>query len=204
MLTTERKLTLEPPTGQRVRDYVARFTDLSTNTGQAEIALKKLFRAFPHNVELNDIYLKVAALNSIYSTNIYAVFLVAQRIHGLQIDDRLAKRDFTLVNDIATVKIRDKYRHNYSFASKYCAWHYPHTYPIYDSYVDWLLWRYQLETRFFQPGFKRDVLRDYLTFVDIIHAFQAYFDLQDMSIKEIDSFLWLYAQDIWNSSKVTA
>lgn len=193
---------LSRPTTQLVSEYVTRFKS-APNTGHAEIALQKLFETVPLNVELSDVYLKVAALNSIYATNIYAVFLVAQHIHGLKIDERLRERDLTLVYDIATVKIRDKYRHNYSFASKYCAWHYPNTYPIYDSYVHWLLWRYQLETRFFQPGFKRDALRDYRTFVDTIHAFQSYFDLQDMSIKEIDSFLWLYAQDTWNSSTKT-
>jgi len=190
-----REARLLRPTVPLVKWYAARFS-AGDFSGQADKGISKLVNAFPGNIELSDVLLKVAALNSLYATNIYAIYPVAQHIVSLQIDDRLAEQDLTLVHDIARIEIAGKWRFNYSFASKYCAWHAPECYAIYDSYVDWLLWRYQLEEQFFRGGFKRYELRNYPKFMSIILAFKAHFRLQGVTIKEIDNFLWLYGQGV--------
>ena len=187
--------TLLPPTVELVRRYSTQFSS-TPSTGQTDLGLRKLIKAFPFNIELSDVLLKVAALNALYATNIYAIFSVAQHILNLQIDGRLAGKDFTLVHDIACIEIRGKRRINYSFASKYCAWHVPEAYAIYDSYVDGLLWRYQLEEPFYQDGFKQSDLRDYPKFMSIVLAFKDYFGLEEMTLREVDRFLWLNGRGV--------
>ncbi|OBB45434.1 hypothetical protein [Mycobacterium sp. 852002-51961_SCH5331710] len=68
---------------------------------------------------------------------ITGIVQVATHIVELDVDTRLSgdNMDANLVEEIARVTIRDKVRRNYSFATKYCAFHRPGLYPIYDSLV---------------------------------------------------------------------
>ena len=106
--------------------------------GKTDVALRTLFqKVMPDNTDVGEVAVKVAALNGIYATNIFAVVQVATHIVQLGIDTRLAGAtvDASLVEDIATVDIGGKRRRNYSFATKYCAFHRQDLYPIYDSLV---------------------------------------------------------------------
>jgi len=80
-----------------------------------------------------------------------------------------------IVDRIAKLTIRGKTRRHYSFATKYCSWHQPDKYPIYDSLVERLLWAYRKEHTF--ADFRRS-------------------DLQDYQIKELDKFLWYTSKDL--------
>ena len=61
----------------------------------------------------------------------------------MPVDERLAHGDLSLVSDIAQMKFGEKSRFNLSFASKYCSWHQPTPYQIYDGVVNQMLWNYQ-------------------------------------------------------------
>lgn len=137
--------------------------------------------------------LKVATLNSLYNTNIYAVYTVAEHIRQLNIDLKLENHSLDLVNEIATVTIRDKTRRNYSFASKYCSWHLPEIYPIYDSIVEQMIWIYQKSNQF--THFYRYELRDYARYWEIMTLFRGFFGLDQFTFKQIDKFLWSYGRD---------
>lgn len=190
---------LDPPTPELVQEYVGRFDDSSSQTGQTELALAKLFAAYPENAELRDVLLKVSALNALYATNIYAVFQVAKHIHNLRIDDRLKVLDQALVEEIAWIQVSgDKRRRNYSFATKYCSWHSPETFPIYDRFVDNLLWRYAQQDEFFggeQLG-RYEFWNDYPTFARTILAFRDHYGLQRQTLRQLDKFLWLYGREL--------
>lgn len=187
---------LERPTVSLIKEYAIHFRN-DPVTGQVDLALQNLTAKFPHNDELSDVYLKVAAINSLYATNIYAVFVVARHIHNLKIDARLDQDDWALVDDIAPVRIGDKVRNNYSFATKYCARHNPLAFAMYDSYVDTLLWNYQLQERFIENDFNRwDMWGNFPRFMEILLIFRERFDLQQVTLKELDNFLWLYGQEI--------
>ena len=68
--------------------------------------MDKLFlKTYPENSDIQDVVIKVSALNDFYSTNIFKSFNVAKRIMELRIDRRLAINDVSLVNDIATVEM---------------------------------------------------------------------------------------------------
>lgn len=188
------------PTVPLVKWYSARFRSAPFPRAANE-GLRKLIDTFPGNVMLSDVLVKVAALNALYATNIYAIFPVAQHITDLHIDDRLKEGDLTLVTDIAQIEIAGKWRYNYSFASKYCAWHASEAYAVYDSYVDWLLWRYQVQEQFYRNGFRRYHLKNYPKFMSIILAFRDFFGLQGLTINEIDHFLWLYGNGVEPTSE---
>ena len=91
-------------------------------------AIINLFEAFPENIKLEDIILKISVLNDLYSTNIFGTFIMAEHIQYLNIDIQLKRGDPTLVNRIASghgiVSSRTNRELNfYSFATKYCNWH---------------------------------------------------------------------------------
>lgn len=129
------KTSLPMPTVKLVRAAVAQF-DSDPSTGLVDRALAELIHQFPGNTDPAQVLLKVAALNSLYATQIYAVVSVARHIAGLDIDAHLNTGSPDAVDLIATVDISGKQRRNFSFATKYCNWHNPVSYPIYDTQVD--------------------------------------------------------------------
>jgi hypothetical protein len=82
-----------------------------------------------------------------------------------------------------------------SFASKYCSWHHPDAYPIYDSFVDKYLWQLQEQLRLqdnppFTERFRHKQLKDYGKFCTIIDDLRKYYKLGRFSYRQIDKFLW--------------
>jgi hypothetical protein len=154
-----------------------------------EKALNFLFqKACPRHNDLQQVIIKVSALNDFYSTNIFDTYSVATHIRSVRdVKGRLERGDLSLVNELACVKIGGRDRNFYSFASKYCSHHKPDSYPIYDYYVAKVLMYYRDKSRFF--GFTKEDLKKYGTFVEVIKKFRTYYKL-DNSLREIDLFLW--------------
>ena len=161
----------------------------------ADQAVSLVYREFPRNAKFEHVLLKVCLLNDMYSTNIYATFLMARHIHGLRIDSRLRRADPGLVNDVADVTLGGSARRCYSFASKYCSWHKPQAYPIYDSFVDRLLWAYQQRDAF--SVFRRKDLQDYPTYKRVLDDFRSAFGLKRLGLRKLDKFLWLYGKELF-------
>lgn len=184
---------LQKPTPALVHQFQQKFQEEGYSI--TDNALAKLLVAFPKNNRIEDVWLKAAALNSLYSTGILAVYQVAEHIYRQGIDDKLDKGLPEVVNEIAPTEIRGKVRRNYSFASKYCSWHQPDAYPMYDSYVEQLIWAYQKADRF--SVFKRCDLQDYTHYKAVIEQFQQHYGLTDFRFKELDRFLWLYGKQLF-------
>jgi hypothetical protein len=157
-----------------------------------EQALSELFGRYPSNNDLPHVLLKVAALNSLYSTQIFAVVEVARNIHAQDIDPALAAGSPEIVHKIAKITIKGKERNNYSFATKYCNWHRPALYPIWDSHVDMYLWRLQKQSHFAKDFDSNAVLWNYPAFREVMTAFRDFYGLGSFTFKEIDKFLWSY------------
>lgn len=158
-----------------------------------EEAIDELFAgSYKSNKELKNIMIKCSILNDFYSTNIFKIYPVACRILELDIDERLANGDITLVNDIATVIINGKKKYFYSFASKYCSHHNQVEFPIYDSYVDIVLRYFRKADKFY--NFKNEDLKDYCKFKNILLKFREYYGLQEFSLKELDKYLWQFGK----------
>lgn len=163
-----------------------------------EDALSMIFRedsTFRRNTDLRHIIIKCSALNDFYATNIYRIAPVARKIYEIpDFDERLAKGDDTLVEEIALVDGR----RNYSFATKYCSHHQPLLYPIFDRYVCDVL----AELRRRNPGafrFKqKKALTTYPTFRGAIDDFRRSYGLYNYSYKDIDRYLWQLGKDFYN------
>jgi hypothetical protein len=178
-------------------EYVtARLAELEKN-GRfygAERAVALVFRQWPMNTDFQEVLVKTTVLNRLYSTNIYDVWSVAQHIVNLGIDEALKRGNQSLVNEIAGVRLGTKPRYVLSFATKYCSWHEPDKFQIYDSRVEKMLWLYKKHFAFCQ--FRRKHLRDYPRFIEIVDNFKSYFALNDLSRKEVDKFLYAEAGPI--------
>lgn len=177
------------PSPQEIQLYLERWDSLDNYVLQ-ESSLRKLFHdTYPLNTEIDDVLIKVCALNDFYSTNIFSPFVVARHIVDLKIDGRLEKDDLSLVNDIARIKVNGGKEINfYSFATKYCSHHKPTVYPIFDSYVAKLLLYFKKADKF--HSFEREDLKNYSSYRSILLAFQKHYGLDDFNLKQIDKYLW--------------
>ncbi|MCB9838221.1 MAG: hypothetical protein H6813_02685 [Phycisphaeraceae bacterium] len=177
---------LPRPTPEYVRSRLPLFVDYA----DADAALELVFQAWPTNTDLPQVLAKVVTLNRLYSTSVFDVHGVARHIVSLEIDSELQASDSSLVPRIATFQLSNgKARYNYSFATKYCAWHMPDGFQIYDSRVDEALWRYQKLFQF--TRFRRYDLGDYPKFMQIMDRFIDHFALHEFSRKQLDKFLWI-------------
>ncbi|ODN41358.1 hypothetical protein [Piscirickettsia litoralis] len=175
------------PSKSEVKKYLKIWDEDEKYVNQDK-SLKKLFgQIYRKNDKLENVLIKVSALNDFYSTNIYGTHSMAKHIVSLNIDQRLLNHDHTLVDEIASVPYGNKYL--YSFATKYCCHHESNQYPIYDSFVDKVLTHLKKKDKFCK--FRRRDLKEYPKFIEILKQFKAYYGLEGVSFRELDRYLWL-------------
>lgn len=168
-------------------------------------ALEWLFKSYPTNTNtnLNEVIIKVACLDRLYSTNItksYKIPQVAQKILQSDFDDRVQKGDISLVDDIASLgkaQIEGQGgKQILSFASKYCVWHSSVVYEkddfvIIDSIVKAKLKEFNDSEEYnFAPKFSKKDLKDYKKYKEILEKFREFFGLKECSFRDIDRYLW--------------
>jgi len=181
------------PSPSLMSEYLGKWEQLE-NYQLQEASLGLLFHSLcPKNKKIEHVLLKVTALNDFYSTNIFDIYSVAKHILKKDIDTRLDANDYSLVNDIARVSIKEKSKNFYSFASKYCSHHKPISYPIFDSFVEKMMLYYQATDGF--NSFDKGDLRNYGRFIEIIRSFQSFYKLEKFSLRQIDIFLWLAGKE---------
>lgn len=179
---------MKEPTASYVRSRLEK-TRGSDNYYRADPAVRMVFDACQSNCDDCNVLAKVAVLNALYATRIRNIYPVVDRILELKIDDRLRAGDETLVADVARVTLGKRPVILLSFATKYCAWHEPDQYQIFDSRVEAMIWAYQRAYGF--SKFRRWELREYPTFARVIADFRNHFTLTEFSRKDIDKFLWI-------------
>ncbi len=190
---------LPKPTSKQVNYYLEKWTHFD-NYVQQEKAVIKLFALMPNNTDMTEVLLKTSVLNDFYSTNIFSVYSVAKHILSIQdLDLRLKNGDLSLVGELQKVTISDTEKNFYSFATKYCSHHNPEMFPIYDSYVDKVLWAFNKVYRF--STFTRTELRDYAEFKRVLLDFQSKFELTGFTIRELDQYLWLLGKEHFSKAK---
>ncbi|NIZ19637.1 hypothetical protein [Entomospira culicis] len=204
------KLALDiPEPNIDVVEGYAQLWDANDATHQLYVAhnetLKQVWGFLPENTNFQHILIKVTLLNSFYSTRIANMSLVhvAKAIHDLKIDDKLAKSevDTELVNAIADATKEESGKRAYSFATKYCHWHRPDLYPIYDSFVGDGLWYFFKKYGKMQKFLKTKDLADYSSFYDVMANFREVYGLAECTIKEVDLYLWRLGKEYFKSNK---
>jgi hypothetical protein len=178
------------PNKKNIQEYLIKWDNLEEYYIWQESSLDKLFHeTYKDNTDLKEILIKCSCLNDFYSTNIFLIYPVAKNIYNLKIDDRLNKGDSSLVNDIAHVTINGVEKTFYSFASKYCSHHNSINFPIYDYFVDKMLWYFQKKDKF--SNFSKEDLKDYVKFKNIIMDFKKFYDIDEYNLRDIDKYLWI-------------
>ena len=157
----------------------------------ADEILKDIFKKDKENIDLAIIYQKVVLLNSLYYTNIFSMFDVALHIKKIKdFKNRINKGDPLLVLEIANIKIKNKEKNFYSFATKYCFWNNDRKYPIYDRLVTKMLKEYSYNN-LFDFNCKGVDFKNYEQFRDIINDFCEAFNLpREARYRKLDKYLW--------------
>ena len=167
----------------------------------AEKALKRVFQKDGNKPRLSDIDLltQIPLLNALYKTNIWAIDNVYQHYKEVKdknnLERRLMEGDLSIVEKLRNVCLKDQERDFYSFATKFCSFHNPEQFPIYDSIVADML--YALNNNGKKPfsKFTKKSLKDYPTFVAVIRDLQKAYGLTDRSFWEIDKMLWINGKE---------
>jgi hypothetical protein len=180
-------MSLVKPSRNTIAETAARLRE-KKNTLLDIRALSLLFKAHRYNTDVAEVLLKVVALNDLYSTRIFKVRDAARTIVAAKIDSLLRTGDPRAVERIQTMRLGGRKRSTYSFATKYCSWHAPDKYPIFDRNVKAALTAYRKRDKF--ETFTQNDLLDYQTFLRVLLAFRERYGLQDVSNGDLDKFLW--------------
>jgi hypothetical protein len=190
----------EKPDVEVVKHYLKKWKALRGGIdNDIMLALQKLFTKYPKNNDLNEVRDKVSVLDELYRTRISNAqkCRIVECIVNLKIDKQLKTADATLVNAIAKKRTETE-KNVFSFASKYCSFHKPDRYPIFDSFVRKFLchckktWKFPLETGVFSG----DTLKDYPAFKEVIDCFRTHFGFKYFSYRKIDHYLWLAGKEL--------
>jgi len=178
--------TLQIPTAEGVKAACER---LDAESEATQAALTELFQLFPQNDDLRHVLLKVGAVNSFHCCSMFAMFDVARNIqqHAAEIDAAIQAGSPEVIEKIAVITVKGKVHNFYSFATKYCNWHQPNLFPIYDSRIDSYLWDLQQQNHF--AAFPHTDLCNYAKFRNIMIAFRDFHGLGAFTFKDIDRFL---------------
>jgi hypothetical protein len=160
-----------------------------------ENALIDLFEKFSENKNLLNIIPKVVIVNALYSTSIFDLYGMAEHIKKQNIDSDLEKGLPVVIEKVRKANLGGKERDCYSFATKYCNRHNKASYPIWDKYVNEMLWAYRKKDGFYE--FKKEDLKKYETFKLICEEFRKHYNLEKFSFEEIDKFLWTYGKKLF-------
>lgn len=182
-------MVLEAPTLEIVANAAIAFDE---ENEFAEDALRLLFKDYPHNTDPSHVLLKATTLDRLYSTKVPDIQALAKHILTCRDLDSLVDKGDALA--VERITVGEGLRKNYSFATKYCSWHKPEGYPIFDSNVDECLWAYMQQDGF--CSYRDGDLRDYKKFLQVLEAFRQCYDLKKCSHKELDKFLYLKGREI--------
>jgi hypothetical protein len=189
----------QKPTAVSVKAYVDEFEKDDWRVA-TDKSLDKLFEVFPLNCRIEEVYLKVVALDDLYSTQLRGgqkdasvLYDIAKEIVRLAIDSELEQRLPGVVDKIAAIKIGDK-RCGYVFASKYCHFHAPDDYPICENnVVEPPVYAYQKS-----DGLKvrhDDLTKNYPKYKETVESLRRRCNLADIGFRQFDKFLLGYGKE---------
>ena len=152
------------------------------------------FKANAANDDLQTILLKVGDVREPELAQARAEDAMAEHILSLNIDDQLAAADTQVVMDIANLDFRGERRYFYAFASRYCCYHFPKDYPIYDPTIE------QLLKLFFKRNQDRKLSKDeilnYSSFKELMVVYKDNFHLPLETFWGLDKFIWTHGKQI--------
>ena len=185
----------------KLRDELAKHDPYRVYVPQKKF-LDILFRKeLPKNIKLKEVQTKAYILDSLYFTRSGTKYLdkFAENIIQMKyFDQRLKERDLDLVNEIAFVEINEQdHKTIYSFATKYCSFHYPEKFPIYDSNVRRALMYFKKQKLIYK--FIGEDLKDYPKFYEVMSKFKNFYGLEKFTWIDLDRYLFLMGRKLKNN-----
>ncbi len=180
--------TLARPLTQKQLEAAKRLHGHLTQWVTSDNALAAMAQAFPQ-WDVESSLLKVAAINQLYGTNLYAVARMATHVTNIIQTADLATEGVQLVERLARlpqIEGQTKQWRHYSFASKLAHFFIDSDqFHIYDSYVVTML-KYHLGRK----GYRRDNGQPYITFVANLARLC---DLSGVAAqgRDLDHYLWI-------------
>ena len=162
-------------------DAASRLHDRMGTWSETDRALEALARRFP-DFEHPAVLLKVAAVNQLYGTNLYAVARMAEHITRLMSTEAGHTPD--LVDEIAKLPDGERPRRHVSFASKFAHFFIDtEKFPIYDSYA----------LRTVRNHLGQSVSAPPPTYVAFVRSLVRLKELARLgnTLRELDRYLWL-------------
>lgn len=179
------------PRKSDINKELNKWTKKREYTIQEEI-LKNLFRKYPKNTNLDEIKVKIKTLNLYYSTHMPLTDEMAERITKIKnIDKKLQNGDIEVVKKIAN---KLKKRARYSFATKYCSFHNPKKFPIYDTFVRKFIAKFykenkeDLNEKLGNTKINEKILREYKNYKIYKKLIDIFIKNSPNSIKDYKSF----------------
>lgn len=166
--------------------------------GIFEGTLNKLITAYPNHHDFDEVLVKCMCINTAYSTMLNKNDLVeiADGIaKSIAFSTYISTHPVNAVNFIASI---GTHRH-YSFATKYCALHFPNLYPIFDKFAFEALRYYNDPKNGYKPFRNKNITKtacqNYQNYIDIYNEFINAYGLHTFSYREIDKYLWHFAKN---------
>lgn len=150
------------------------------------------FERFKKNTDMRELAYKIELVNKLFNCNLRVnKGSVAEELIKIKIDTQINSVDpVVLVNKIADLLKKKFKRRHLVFASKYCHFHQPKRFPMYDNFARRGL------SHLFGKKFK-EYEKNYGKFkIDldkILLAIESKFGWQS-NYKELDEYLWIYGQ----------
>ena len=178
----------------------AEVMDKHPRYADADLAVNWAFEAAKANTCIDQVLAKVCVLNSLYATSVYDVVRMAHHIVSIDHPDALLEEG----DQLAVESIRKGHgirsssgedRDFYSFATKYCHFHIPEYFPMWDTLVSQILYVWN-RARAWYPKTTHEDLRDYGRFHKIVTKSKEEVD-PGPSYKRFDMGLWIIGKYLY-------
>jgi len=168
--------------------------------------LEMLFKVYRYNTNYSEVLAKVLAINTFYNTRVAGKEIAKLTSHIISIDnldEMLNKGELAAYQKVSETP--EDIKNAFVFASKYCHFHNPKMYPIFDSKSRMTIYYINKETSFIE-AFNQNALLEYSFYKDCLdnlietceEDLRMYYDKEsgrDYRYKKIDEFLWQYCDD---------
>ena len=144
------------------------------------------------NTDQQDVLIKVRQIRDNELITQEAEDAMVEHIVALDVDDNLQSIDNQVVMDIARMNFKGQPRFYYSFATRYCCYHHPEDYPIYDLLIEQFLRLYYRRNH--GSAIEDHQLLEYDSFKTLMGDYFNAFKLPLSSYWELDKFIWTYGK----------
>ena len=160
----------------------------------------ELFQKYPLNIDADDIRMKLSAINDTGITQNTLMDDAIAHIIKLKIDDRIKQSDLSVVEDLAHITSNGKIFYLLHFASVYCNFHKPETFPIYsEQHIDFYK-KYIIENNL---PLDAEKINTYDVFAKALNDLLQRWGLAGkMNYLHIRKFGWLYAEMVVKEASV--